>query len=485
MRIINAIIVIIFIFSTIGYSQESIVVKPKLSKQQVDSLYAVSEHKIDSITSKVNKTLDSLGKIDISPEKYVMKADSTLQSLQQRMVRTVKHAHDSIKGRLFGKLATLDSVVSAKRKKIDSLSQVLGLGDRIKMPENFNLDIPSISQFDKLSLPYKSFNLNSVTEKIKLDNPFSSLSNFDSKVNLSSLDLGLKKLKLPQLPSEFNELKQHFEKLKSYSVKSISKEDMVKASQKIIEREAMKLKEVAGMQSNLKEVEKVKEMVAQATQNLQQGPDGAKEKAKEEFVDYLKGHEEKVQKDIEDIGKLQLKYRNVADVRLLPKRPPNEMKGKPFVERLIPAITLQTYIKTNTGIDIAPSVGYRISGRLRAGFGGFRRIVFNKTNNSVSNTTISGMRAFNEFRFWKSNYVHLELEHSNGAEVNPYAVDQEGKFINKVNFGLYRTYRITKYINGHALFLYDLKQISNFPNTSHSSMRFGIDVQIVKKKKKH
>jgi hypothetical protein len=450
-------------------------------KKPIDSLASVSQSKLDSLTRGLNNRLDSLNKIGLSASQYLNASDSLLGAFQNRISRKVKHMHDSVKLRLFGKMHSLDSLVAVKRKKIDSLKSVMGISDQF--PKDALGNIPVISEFDKLNIPYKQWSLPSINEKLTLENPFGSIESF-SGTNFPKLNLGFENLTNLKLPDEIMHLREHFEKLKILTPGTLSKDGLMNTSQQVIQNQLGKVSEMGVAQNNLTEATKVKEMMKEVSDNMQQGPENIEAKAKEEFVDYLKGHEEKVQKDMEDIGKLQLKYRNVADVRLLPKRPPNEMKDKPFIERLIPALTLQTYIKTNTGIDVAPSLGYRISGRIRAGIGGFRRIVFQSNNNSLTNTNINGIRLYNEFRFWKSNYVHLELEHSNSTDPNPYAVDQNGNFINKVNFGLYRTYRITKHINGHALFLYDLKQISNFPNTSHSSLRFGIDVQLVKKSKK-
>ena len=450
-------------------------------RKSVDSLASVSQSKLDSLTRGLNNRLDSLNKLGLSASQYLNASDSLLSSFQNRITRKVKHLHDSVKSRLFGKMHALDSLVAVKRKKIDSLKSVMGISDQI--PKDMIGNIPIISEFDKLNIPYKQWSLPSINEKLKLDNPFGSIEGFSGKLNSLKLNLGFEKLNKLKLPDEMMDLRAHFEKLKMLTPGTISKEGLMSASQLAIQNQLGKVSEMGVVQNNLKDATKVKEMMKEVSENMQQGPKNVEAKVKEEFVDYLKGNEEKVQKDLDDIGKLQLKYRNVADVRLLPKRPPNEMKDKPFIERLIPALTFQTYIKTNTGIDIAPSLGYRISGRLRAGIGGFRRIIFHQNNNSITNTNINGLRLYNEFRFWKSNYVHLELEHSTGTDPNPYSVDQSGNFINKVNFGLYRTYRITKHINGHALLLYDLKQIANFPNTSHSSMRFGVDIQLRKRKK--
>ncbi len=475
-------------FMSLGLNGQDVsVVKAKdrvhMEKKSVDSLVAHNQSKLDSMTRVLNHRLDSLNKIGLSASQYLNASDSLLSTFQHRISRNVKHIHDSVKTRLFGKMHALDSIVTVKRKQIDSLKSVIGIKGQI--PSDLTGKIPIISEFDKLKIPYKQWSLPSINEKLTLENPFGSIEGFSGKLNFPKLNLGFENLTKLKLPDEIKQIREHFEKLKMYPINSLSKEGLMNASQQVIENQLGKVNEMGVVQNNLKEASKVKEMIKEVSENMQKAPKNVEAKAKEEFVDYLKGHEEIVQKDMEDIGKLQLKYRNVADMRLLPKRPPNEMKGKPFVERLIPALTLQTYIKTNTGIDVAPSVGYRISGRLRAGVGGFQRIVIHQSNNSISNTNIYGIRVYDQFRFWKSNYLHLELEHSNGTDVSPYAVDQSGHFINKVNFGIYRTYRISKRINGHALLLYDLKQISNFPNTSYSSARFGIDVQLFKKKKEH
>src|SRR5258708_36962381 len=48
------------------------------------------------------------------------------------------------------------------------------------------------------------------------------------------------------------------------------------------------------------------------------------------------GQEAKLQAGIAQLDKLKKKYGTFADSRYLPKRVPNEMKGKPFKERIVP-----------------------------------------------------------------------------------------------------------------------------------------------------
>jgi hypothetical protein len=49
-----------------------------------------------------------------------------------------------------------------------------------------------------------------------------------------------------------------------------------------------------------------------------------------------------------DLNKYKRKFSDVQDLRDLPKRAPNPMKGLGWRERLVPGLTLQTIVKTKT-----------------------------------------------------------------------------------------------------------------------------------------
>jgi hypothetical protein len=93
------------------------------------------------------------------------------------------------------------------------------------------------------------------------------------------------------------------------------------------------------------------------------------------------------------------------------KKRPNEMKGKPFRDRFVPGLSLQSYRQEKFTVDWAVEVGYRVSGRLTTGAGYTYRVSLSEKNlNWIGNEGVSGYRFYTEFRLLKGIYAHGEFE---------------------------------------------------------------------------
>src|SRR5690606_11718045 len=111
-------------------------------------------------------------------------------------------------------------------------------------------------------------------------------------------------------------------------------------------------------------------------------PKKAKEKAvamaKEKAVDHFAGKQEQLKAAMEKMLKYKQKYSSVSSIKDLPKRPPNPMKNKPFIERLVPGVFFQYQRKNAYLLDVNPYVGYKLSGRFTTGMGWNHRYAYDK-----------------------------------------------------------------------------------------------------------
>lgn len=447
----------------------------KHKQQKLDSLQErarLQQQRLDSVRVAANHKLNDLNK-KLSGKRYLESSDSLLSSFQKEI--SLNYLHDSIDSRVRKQANALDSLIAAKRQKLDSLGGLFGVDLDAKL-KDLDVSVPGLPGIgNKLNF---SPDLSGV-DQLGLKSPLNNLGSV-STPNLPDVKLPAttREISLPEGAGDLQKLNQSFKQLSILQDSTISADTLAYMAEQYAQQQLKNNKAIGNLtkdqQKMLAEQQKLEELV----QSLQ--PSEAEKKVREQMDELVQTHTEKLKNDLEDVGKLQMKYRNVADMRQLPKRPPNEMKGKPFIERLIPALTFQAFIKDGKALDVAPSLGYRFSGHIRGGVGVYQRFYVAP---DFSKTSIKGVRVFSQVRFWGTKYVHLEAEHSTVPPVNFVAREGSTGFVNRLNFGLYHTYRISKYVNGHSLLLYDLKQLKHFPNTSNSSIRFGIDIQLYRRKK--
>jgi hypothetical protein len=428
-----------------------------------DTIIQSVSRKLSNATTAINRKIDSLNSINLPPNEHA----EGLRSLYKRLQNSITNLRDSTDKETESPSKSfdyLDSLVTSKTRLLDSLiqaNQIQGLNDRLPSSPSFDMKIPD---------QWRLSDLNQPTGISK------------NRLGVNSLpSVGDQTLSIPELLPD-NVIPNVSEEVQQMSdVKtSVTSGDV----DQIINQQAV----------NAGPLRETKQLIDQSknvgTEVLDASQSANPEKLKTEFKDYLAGKEEIVKKDLEDIGKLQVKYRDVSDSRLLPKRPPNAMKGKPFIERLIPGVDLQVLHGENVSINFAPMVGYRFSGRIRAGVSAYRGLTYVSKDDALRMTSLYGVRLSNNIRVIKQVYTHIEVEK---FKADPFAQQvflkhaaPQSKFSwdTKLNFGALQIHPIGKRINTHFLVLYDLLMLKQFPNSNGSSVRFGFDYQLRKREKK-
>jgi hypothetical protein len=209
------------------------------------------------------------------------------------------------------------------------------------------------------------------------------------------------------------------------------------------------------------------------------------DQAKKAAVDHFAGKEEQLKAAMEKMSKYKQKYSSVQSIKDLPAKPPNPLKGKPFIERLVPSVTLQVLKRDEWMMDIAPYIGYRFTPRLSVGFGWNSRAQFEEKDRD---TRVQGPRVYGEFKVFKGISGRLEFETMNTfvpANLLPGSDVGRREWVPAVLAGMKKEYKIYKRLKGTAFMLY------NFYNPDYKSpygdrlnVRFGFEYLIKKKKKK-
>ena len=219
----------------------------------------------------------------------------------------------------------------------------------------------------------------------------------------------------------------------------------------------------------------------------------AKEKAvvivKQKAVDHFAGKQEQLKSAMDKISKYKEKYSSVSSIKDLPKRPPNPMKEKPFIERLTPGVYLQYQQKTYYLLDVNPYVGYKLSGRFTTGVGWNHRFAWDSQYERWNKRSrIFGPRAFVDFKLGKGFVAHVEGESMNSfvpSAIHGNPDNGPREWLWSCMTGIKKEYKIYKNLKGTALIQYNLfNRYYKAPYVDRLNSRIGFEYVLKKKAEK-
>lgn len=218
-------------------------------------------------------------------------------------------------------------------------------------------------------------------------------------------------------------------------------------------------------------------------------PEALKKMAKQEIqkqaVNHFKGQEAVLQQAMDKMGKLKQKYPEISSLKDIAKRPPNPMKGKPLIERIVPGITIQVQKIHNVSIDFNPVVSYRFTGRINAGLGWNERLSFTKWNKLLPDDRIYGPRVFGSFSFKKGFAAKAEVEKMNTLiPASILSPDGSRQWVWSAFVGLKKDYSFIARVKGNVQVLYNLYDDHyNSPYSDRLNVRMGFELPMKKAKK--
>jgi hypothetical protein len=308
------------------------------------------------------------------------------------------------------------------------------------------------------------------------------------EINASLPQLGIDQIKTPEAVGEIkelsgqlgsigqvgNEIKEVTEKLKDPEAKE---ELLAKAEEKATELAPVKdVSEKVGMPKEFTDGQLSKEEL--------------QEEAKKQAIDHFAGKEQQVQAAMSQMSKLKQKHSSVQSLKDIPKKVPNPMKGKPFIERVVPGIAFQFLFKEAWLADFNPYAGYRFNGRITAGIGWNQRWGFTKEDGFNSQVRIYGPRIYGECLAFRGVSARLELETMYTAtppiiKPQPSYDASHREWVPGVFAGLKKDYTIYKRLKGTVFVLYNLYNPDyKSPYGDRLMTRVGLEYAMKKKKKK-
>ncbi|MCW5911182.1 MAG: hypothetical protein KIT62_08920 [Cyclobacteriaceae bacterium] len=415
---------------------------------------------IDAARNKLQHKIDSLNNLEIQTGKLTKQLDS-LNQLQAQKLSEVNGKINGLKSKATGSLNEinlpdeLQGPVNILKQSINGYS-LPGLNNASLSIDN--LDLPSLTN---TTLP-------TLTDQLKLD---PSLKNLTGDLDLNEIGKVSK------------ELTGYADDIKQITQGNL---DEIKSIDKTIES---KVADIAGIE----QLQEGKALLDKAKPDSAALVNMAKEAVREQILntaqDHFAGKQEVLQQAMDKMSKLKSRYPEVQSLADLPKRLPNPLKGKPFIERLVPGITFQIQKSQYFLLDVNPALLYRIRPRLSAGVGWNERLPFDGWRVKGGNARIYGPRGVIQFTWTKGISFRLQPEVMN-TTIPPLLASRMGydpshrQWITSIFAGIKKEFTVYKGIKGNSELLYNFRDKDGMsPYADKVNVRFGFEFPMKKKRK--
>ncbi|CAN5468129.1 hypothetical protein BH09BAC3_BH09BAC3_16400 [soil metagenome] len=507
-----------FFLLSILHNQASAQQQPDSSRVKIDKITGKATGKVDSLNSRLTSGANSLSiktPGDSASQKAMHKADAirlgfqskadSLRNAYQKPINKLDSVGKSLEQQV--KILTSMNIPSAKiaakldsvtRLKTAQLSKLNNKVDSLKQKANKSLnslDLPPEMKepVQKLTQSINGYNIPMVNGKIPgLDLPSANLPgnlNMPSMGNTNIPALGNTPLPTAGAPQLNIPGTQDLSKVTGQAgqygadIKNITQGNLneVKGIDKKLESEAIKNAPMGELTGKTAELDKYKSQ-------LNGRPDSAaltmvKQEVMKEATNHFAGKEAVLKEAMDKMAKLKTKYSDVKSMADLAKKPPNPFHDKPFIERVVPGITLQIISTGNYLLDINPMILYKISPRFYAGAGWVHRIAFDQT---VSGRNVYGPRAAVQFNLQKGFSLRYAPEVLNTLVPPQYNFSPDaGKrlWVWSHFVGIKKEFKIYKSLRGNTEALYNLynpNQLS--PYGDQLVVRIGFEMGLKKRK---
>ncbi|MCC6836229.1 MAG: hypothetical protein IT213_14675 [Cytophagales bacterium] len=435
---------------------DSITLAFQSKADSIQHSYQQKLNKINAARNKLQQKIDSLNNLKLPTEKLTKQVDS-LNQLQTQKLSEVTTKVNNLKTKATKSLdeinlpQELQGPVNNLKQSINGFSLPGTNANNLTIG---NLDLPNLTN---TQLP-------TLTDQIKLD---PSLKDFSELHQLNGFgdNLGTIAEDFKQLThSNLNEIKS-VDKLVENKVAGIEGMEQLQEGKTLMEKAKPDSAALANM---AKEV--VQEQILNAAQ------------------DHFAGKEAVLQQAMDKMSKLKNRYSEVKSMAELPKRLPNPLKGKPFIERLVPGISFQIQKSQYFLLDVNPSLQYKIRPRLSAGIGWNERLPFDGLKITADNQRIYGPRAIVQFRWTKGIIFTLQPEVMN-TTIPPQLASHLGydptyrKWITSIFAGIKKEFTVYKSVKGYSELLYNFRDKDGMsPFANKASVRFGFEFPMKKRR---
>lgn len=428
---------------------DSITLSFQSKADSLSALYQKQFSRIDSVRSHLQSKIDNLNHLKLPTDKVTIKMDSLNQVVNEKVSLLTKKLND-LKSKATEDLKEIQLPPQLQEPMQKLQSSIAGYS--LPSLKTTALGMPSVNFPD-----HGNVQLTTLSKQLNLDTNFGNIS--DELGNIKEIAGNAKEYTQDAenlVKGNLNEVK-NIDKTLEAELLDMEGMDQLKEGSDLLASNPMDSSALAS---------KAKEMIKEQVMNAAQ--------------DHFAGKQELLQEAMGKMTKLKTKYSEVKSMAELPKRLPNPLKGKPFVERLVPALTFQIQKSGNFLVDINPMLMYRISPRISAGAGWNQRFAFNDLTINRAES-IYGPRAAFEFKWTRGINFRLLPEIMN-TTIPPHVAQSKGvdpvyrEWVGSMFFGIKKDFTVYKQIKGNTEILYNLYDPGGMsPYGDKLSVRFGFE----------
>jgi hypothetical protein len=411
-------------------------------KKTYDSVMTV----ISEQSARLTREIDSLRNLNLQEDGLVSKLDS-IEDWKDEKIRALTEKVEELKTSVTEKIKTLDlpPELEEKGRVLTTVMNELDVslpdaGSPLALQDNLQIDLSGVeNSLGNQSIPGS-------------DN-----------ISLPETGLGGVGEQIDQYQDQFSALPPNIEEAAS-----------------LAEQEATKISELNEIGQQLGEVGKVTEM-AESLPDQKAIKEELTQKAQQQAIDHFQGKEEQLHKAMETLANYKQKYSKLEGLDQIPKKKPNAMRGKPFIERLVPGIALQIHRKDAWMVDFNLYAGYRFNARLTAGAGWNQRVAYIADEYEFDpDLRVYGPRFYGEFVIGQGFSGRLESEYMNTRLPPQFAsrnADPDSReWVYSTMAGVKKEYRFLGKVKGTMMLLYNLHDPQHrSPYVDKLMVRFGFE----------
>ncbi|HEY5749432.1 MAG TPA: hypothetical protein VIU12_25365 [Chryseolinea sp.] len=440
---------------------------------KIDSLKALGQP-----TSFLQKRLDSLEYSFKALTKNYDSAQVRLRKLETNLAAKVPSTDT---------LQAIQNKIADQRKSIDEVTKEVGigqLGSDINLPKAPS-SLLDKSVLDKSPLPATTLPATTIpslpqlnTGKLDLDVP--KLPDVDGKIK-SAVD----RPELKEAGAVTSEVKQYSKEIDRLRADSLANS---KRLTELAEQQAAHLDEVQALKQqqalSTAEAEKYQKLIEQY-KNEKKLEEALKEKSKDVVNDLMTQNQAKIDASLSKLRRQMRKFPSGADMRNLPKRAPNPMKGLGWRERLIPGFTMQTLSGTQLWLELDPQISYRLNRSWSMGVGGvYRFFIVPSKMDAGDFDNLFGAKVFAQYHAFKGFFLRAEGQQLTWKPWDTYQKDptyREQVSVGMIGIG--KSHMIAKKLRANVQTLYHISSQASDPYKPQIVIRFGLEFSLSKKVK--
>ena len=360
-----------------------------------DSLIQKVKQPADSILTSQNKKLDSLQyEFNLSAQRFQESYKPQLLILSKNLAK-LNQKKDSLTHRMLPATFLshqIDSLVQARTKSLRELQSKIEKTKKETLTKIPSLHLPpeATHEIDAFTKSINGFTFPNIPSwdlpQLEVSSVLSSGLSLPNINNYSLQNLHLNKLRPPSFAAMETALSSRIKEVQNVKNRVVSQKAIEEGVLKVAEENAeikSFLKEkgnVANLEKQISEIKNKKSIDSMAMEQLKPS------------LNHFEGKGQELRSAMTSISKIKDNYADVTSLANLPRKPPNELKGKPWQERTIVGLNYFILTKNSLFADFNPYIGWRFNPKITAYLGWNERMSLRPFLQTTTYDRVYGVR---------------------------------------------------------------------------------------------